>query len=497
MGNSAPVRRCSRCESAVDQTASFCERCGSRLSAGRFCTECGIPLEPSARFCSTCGVRVIDPRDQTNKAIDCLLAAAGLSLQCSDPQEVLEFCKCALRGDPKAADAAIAALLAMSCHAKLGNFHSAKQHLIAAREFYAAHVGLIESQRAKFLEDGCFFDDLSAVGCRDLEDNPWLYFFAADTGHHPRLPVGNEAEERNDSLRQWANFVDNSHERLLGVLAYLCISDDQHSRAAAYLERVLLIARKFGAIEPVRIELLWPLVISGNCYWANNQQEKAAAKWQRARSVEICLPVEPDSWETHALPWIERAKSKLALHSIPVPACEISRNAAEHLKQAVDHLFQAEQFEAADADLDELSTLIQRAGGRYTAPIERAAAELEAVERLDRFTWTQSPHKDSYHWYRYEEVKSLLFLKTALVQMANENLALAIASVKQAMELWPTLSIYALMGGLLATCGLVSDARTTYQVCIDRAEELGSVESTAHCQEILPEIGQALSALPS
>jgi hypothetical protein len=77
------------------------------------------------------------------------------------------------------------------------------------------------------------------------------------------------------------------------------------------------------------------------------------------------------------------------------------------------------------------------------------------------------------------------------------KLALAIAAYKQANEIWPTLSSYALMGGLQLACGLKADAGSTYRMCIDRAEAFGAVESSDDCKEIIAELRQALRDLAS
>jgi hypothetical protein len=156
---------------------------------------------------------------------------------------------------------------------------------------------------------------------------------------------------------------------------------------------------------------------------------------------------------------------------------------------------QAEEYESRDIEMEELCALIQRAGRSYTAPIEHAASELELVERLDPFTWAKPSRGDSCHWHRYESAKGFLFQKKALMYLASDKLALAIASYKQALDLWPTLSSCAVMGGLQAACGLVSDAKATFQMCIGRADELGAVESKEDRKQIVSEVRVALNEL--
>jgi hypothetical protein len=158
-------------------------------------------------------------------------------------------------------------------------------------------------------------------------------------------------------------------------------------------------------------------------------------------------------------------------------------------------MIEAEQFTDGGQDFVELSDMIQRAGRRYTDPIQQAAANLEAVERLDPFIWAKCPTRDSYFWCRYELAKSLLLQKYALLHISKDKVALAVASYKQANALWPSVTTYGVMGGLQAACGLVSDAKATYRTCIDRAEEFGSDESSEARGETLKEIEQALRAL--
>lgn len=94
------------------------------------------------------------------------------------------------------------------------------------------------------------------------------------------------------------------------------------------------------------------------------------------------------------------------------------------------------------------------------------------------------------------EAKSLLLQKIALLQLSNEKLPLATASYKQAMEIWPTLSITGLIGGLQAACGLNSDARATYRTCICRAEEFAAAELSQDQESMVMEIRAALRQLP-
>jgi hypothetical protein len=170
------------------------------------------------------------------------------------------------------------------------------------------------------------------------------------------------------------------------------------------------------------------------------------------------------------------------------------RGKARELRVA--YLFEAEQFEASGVDLEELSAMIRGAGTRYTVPLARATSELEIVERLDPFIWAKILNEDSSHWWRYEGAKGFLLQKTALIHISNEKLALAAASYKQAVDIWPMLLPCALLGGIQANCGLFADARATYRMCIDRAEELGATEGAETCKEILLGVQEALSELP-
>jgi hypothetical protein len=79
--------------------------------------------------------------------------------------------------------------------------------------------------------------------------------------------------------------------------------------------------------------------------------------------------------------------------------------------------------------------------------------------------------------------------------VSNDKLALAVASYKQANALWPSVTTYGVMGGLQAACGLISDAKATYRICIDRIEEIGADESSEARADTLKEIEQALTGL--
>jgi hypothetical protein len=76
--------------------------------------------------------------------------------------------------------------------------------------------------------------------------------------------------------------------------------------------------------------------------------------------------------------------------------------------------------------------------------VQRPLSEIKAAESLDLFAWAKVP-APAEHWCRYEWVKALALQKIAIWQMSNERLALAIASLNEANDLWPTLS-FAVMG---------------------------------------------------
>lgn len=494
-------QQCPKCGTQANTHDRFCMRCGSDLHVS-MCTKCGRTLQRDANFCEGCGTPVLPPSKKPEAtAVDNAIAALDIALREGDPKRALQASMDCLNKQPSAEQAAVASVVAMSSYARLGNFNEAQAHLIKARGFYADHLGLPDHQRAEYIQGGHLIGELQAAGNRDLEENPWLYFILG----HAYGPMGlgsyggdTEAEKRTAALRGWADFVKDHHESMFGALAYLYFSNCQYYEAVILLEKLLLMERQYEAIDPVRIELLWPRVVLGDCYWSDGQHLKAAARWRGARSFDVCVQFEPelDSWSQFALPWIEKAKSRLAEHSISVPAPEVSRQASEHLKKAVEHLLEAEALDAGAADLEELSALVRRAGRRYTGPIDRAASEFEIVERADPFTWAKVPIKDSASWFRYESAKAVLFNKTANVHIANEKLVLAIASSKQAMDMWPALNTGWAIGALQNACGLVADAKETYRMCIDRAEEIGTTESSDGCEELLLGIKKALRELP-
>ena len=113
----------------------------------------------------------------------------------------------------------------------------------------------------------------------------------------------------------------------------------------------------------------------------------------------------------------------------------------------------------------------------------------------DPFTWAKCPSEDSYFWCRLEFAKGFLYQKIALVHLSNEKLALAVASYKQANDIWPSLTAYGVMGGLQAACGLTSDAKATYRTCIERTEIWGARNRQKIREEMLAEIQRALREL--
>lgn len=490
---------CSNCGFVADGGAQFCTKCGRSISVSA-CASCGRPLPTSANFCTNCGSPASIPNLKENaSALDHLIAAIQQLVKHSPPESILPACVACLQENPLPSHAALASVLAMSCSARQGRFAEAEQALLQSRKFYAEHLGLPVEHHAEYVASGYLPDAFQSLAESDIQQNPWLYYILSDA-HRPSTWSdyrGNtEAAKRKTAIEVWSSFFDDLVP-IKGVLAHLLFENGQYHEAATVLESLLLIARKYEGISPVRIELAWPRTILGECYWASGQIERASGTWKSVRSLDLCILIDPeiDDWSRLAVPWIERAKSRLSENNIPVPSQEDSLKSSEHLKQAVRFMIEAEQFTDGGEDFVELSSMIQRAGRRYTDPIQQAAACLEAVERLDPFTWAKCPTRYSHFWCRYELAKSLLLQKYALLHVSNDKLALAVASYKQANALWPSVTTYGVMGGLQAACGLISDAKATYRTCIDRVEEFGADESSEARAETLKEIEQALSGL--
>lgn len=490
---------CSNCGSAADSAARFCTSCGRPISVVN-CASCGRPLSQNVTFCTNCGTPASTPRLSENaSALDHLIAAIQLLIKRTQPTHILTSCKACLEQTPLPSHAALASVLRMSCCARLGEFAEAEQALLQSRKFYAEHLGLPAEYQAGYIASGYFPDEFQSLADNDIQENPWLYYILGNA-YRPSLPkdyIGDtENEKRQNATRIWSGFFsDLSHIR--GVLAYLLSENKQYHQAATLLESLLLIARRYEATSPVRVELAWPRTILGECYCANGQIERASGAWKSVRSLDLCISIDPDidEWSRLAVPWIEKAKSKLSQNGISVPSKEESLSSSEHLKQAVGFMMEAEQITAGGSDFDYYSRMIQHAGRRYTEPLRLATANIEAVEKLDPFVWAKCPTRDSYFWCRYELAKSLLLEKYALWHVSNDKLVLAIASYRQAAALWPSMTTYGVMGGLQAACGLISDAKTTYRTCIDRAEEFGYDESSEARAEAVKEVQQALNGL--
>ena len=193
------------------------------------------------------------------------------------------------------------------------------------------------------------------------------------------------------------------------------------------------------------------------------------------------------------MPWIEKAKSRLLERGMALPPPELSCQSSDHLRSAIQYQLEAEQFEAKDGGLEEVVDSVRQAGRRYTVPLERANTALENMKPLDPFAWALVPIKDSSTWWRYESAKGLLLLKTSFVHLSGDKLALAVAACKQAMDVWPSLTTGAMLGGLQAICGLKADARATYAMCLGRAEELAFDQSSSDREQALAEIREAMS----
>ena len=470
----------------MPQEARFCTSCGASLQSPA-CARCGQLLPEGARFCTGCGAHASPAGSaQEETALANAIAALGLALSRSDPRKVLRASLDALAKAPSTEPATVACLTAMSACAQLGDFEQAKSHLLKARSLFAAHLGLTDQQGARFIADGVLIGDLIDVGNKSAQETPWLYFIMG----HACGPILSPTTQ--GLLASWSDFIHYRREQFIGMLAFLCWTNKQYPEAAGHLETLTLIARRYESTSPVRIELLWPLVPLGDCYWRMQDQARAVSCWQRARAVELCIePNFSDDWGRLGLPWIEHAKSRLAERNIAIPSREASHAASEFLRLAVRYQMEAEQFENRDAGLDELVDGVRRAGQKYVGLIERAGLELEKVRQADPFAWTYNINC----WWRYETVKAYLLRKTAFVHLSREKLALAIVACKQEMEIWPTLSSGALMGGLQVACSLKADAGATYRMCIDRAEAFGATESSADRDQIVTELKTTLREL--
>ena len=193
------------------------------------------------------------------------------------------------------------------------------------------------------------------------------------------------------------------------------------------------------------------------------------------------------------MPWIDKAESRRSASGESLPPPETTTRASEHLRQAFSYLLAAEQFETKGEDLTDR---VRRAGSQYYDLVQSALSELRKAEALDVFAWGRAPSPDEY-WCHYEWAKALALQKNAIWQMSNDRLVLAIASLKEATELWPSLSFFAAMGGLQSACGLMADARKTYQTCIDRADELTAVELSGDSEQTIREIHEAINSIAS
>src|ERR1035437_4959019 len=493
MNAQAGARQCPRCNAPSGHEARFCTGCGASLQSPA-CARCGQSLPEGARFCTACGAPAPSADNAPKEtALASVIAGLELALYRSDPRRVLQASLDALAKTPNTEQGVVASVTAMCAYAQLGDFEQAQSCLLRARGLYAVHLGFNPQQQARFVEKAVLIDDLQEAGNRDLHENPWLYFIMGHS-YGPYLPGAyegtTEAEKRRATIEKWAEFVHDNQPRFLGALAFLYFTNGQYLRAAQHFENVLLMARRYESISPFRIELLWPLVAAGDWYSALQDHGRAAACWRRARSIELCTDSGLDDWSRFGLPWIEKAKSRLAERNILVSTIEVSRQASDHLKLAIHHQVEAEQFEVRDEGLDDLVDSVRRAGRRYTAALERASLELENVTRLDPFAWTY----DTGCWWRYETAQGYLRRKIAFAHLSNEKLALAIAACKQETEIWPRLSGCALTGALQAACGLRADARATYQMCLERAEAYGAGE-WADSEPILADVRQALGEL--
>jgi len=386
----------------------------------------------------------------------------------------------------------------MSAQARLQHFDTALAHIKRARALFANHLNLVGEQLVKFAESGSFVDDLRDVGDQCIQESPWLYFVLGGI-YGPYVPKSVVDGSGNDTLRKeardWADFFSRYREEKKLALSYLYMADGCPTAAVRHLEKSILIARKYETYWPTRIEVVWPQVLLGDCYWASGQQEKAVVQWRRASSIEMCVVPDLDEGDRLGIPWIGKARTKLAEYHIPVPNPEASQEASRRLRRAINLATEAEGYEDRSGSTHDLAASVIRGGSRYVELLNMVANELDAVTGLDPFAWARQSDEKKTSWIRRENLKDVLMQKMAMVHLVNDRTLIAISCYKQALEAWPTLFVYFMMGKLQADCGLRSDAIATFRLAISHAEEVSASESSEESSLILEELRRAIQEL--
>ncbi len=470
---------CASCALPLGSNHRFCTNCGTPV-AERCCDQCNQPVQNGSRLCTSCSTRT--ESCQGDDSLAPLALSLQLSLQVGDPSVILAQATAFLAKPLNPEYGALACLVAMTAEAQLSHPKQARGYARQAREFYAEHLGLNPSQKVRYTASGLLIDDLREVGSEAFREEPWIYFLL---GHScgPHIPEDDSISI--ETCEEWREFLSERAEETLRALAQVLFAQGEYMEAAERLQDVILLARRYEMISPLRVEVVWPRFLLGECHRAAGRNDRAIDLWRSACSIEHCIEGSPNDTDNAGLRWSTRAKERLAERQASYATQSASRSASRYIVQAVRYLTQAESYEARDDSIDVLLDSVRKAGDHYSALLARASEEITMMDRYDPFAFGKAPIGDSTSWFRLESAKEQLLQKNALVYLSKEQTAAAVVCYKQSTELWPTVSGYSTLAALQLACGLRSDAKASCEMLIHRAMYIGSTEASEDHQEKL------------
>jgi tetratricopeptide (TPR) repeat protein len=402
---------------------------------------------------------------------------------------------------------AFAWAMGMRCHAELGQLLEAELCVYKARESYARHLNLSNSEIDAYVKNDFRLSDTQAYKVRELEDirkTPWLSELF-DHGFALRVPLGHVVigdtldERRQNCVSSWASFGDDD-DVLRGFLGLIYFRSEQYQEAAALLDGVSSSPELRGS--EIRGELqtrsVWPLVIAGQCYAKLDDQHQAIMRWQKCRSLELYFDQNDDFFRDFGTYWTEKAKVALGNHNIRVPSLEDSKAAAEYLASAWNWMLRAESW-IGEMGLDqELIAKFNYSGREFRSYVENASIALANIHNLDPYTRSKVTCADGTQvWVSPDLVVAEIWHFTGVIHTLMDQLDSAITAFTQSVQTLSSLGSYLWLGIANDLAGKDQAAREIYHYISNHGRGLANAitEDDTSCEQVM-ESARSLLAQP-
>jgi tetratricopeptide (TPR) repeat protein len=464
-----------------------CNKCGSQTDAkGGFCGRCGASLRPRANSTGRLG-------------LSGLADAIQATLRKQAPSERIELFKSLTEteSDLLPDESAFAWAMRMRCHTEIAELSEAEQCVYCARESYARHLDLNQTEIDAYVRNDFSLSDNEAYKIRELEDfriNPWLGELF-ENGFALRVPlehvvIGDTLDERRqNAASSWAYF-GHDDDALRGFLAILYLRLEKHREAAAILDRVNSSADLRGSEirGELQVRSLWPLVVAGQCHAKMGDYDQAMGRWQKCRSLELYCDENDGFCRDFGIFWIDKAKEELGNQNIAIPSLQNSKAAADHLASAWNWMLQAESWIGGMGLDQELIAKFNYSGNEFRNYVENASIALANVHKLDPFTRSKVTSADGVQvWVVPDFVVAEIWHMTGVIHLLMDQLDLAIKAFTQSVRTLSSLGSYLWLGIAHDVAGKVKEARDIYSYMNTHGRSLANpiTEDDASCEQFI------------